>query len=82
MRYRDFTDPWGAPEFFVTDVGGHEFASPGILRFIFDIEETPGQSIVRVKLLMPVVSIAPCMAKTARFLAGQGFELPAGMRLS
>ena len=82
MRYRDAFDPFGAAEFFVTGVAGHEFAAPGVLRFIFDSEEAPGQTIVRVKLLMPVVSIAPCMAKTAAFLAGQGYELPAGMRLS
>lgn len=81
MRYREVFDPFGAPEIFVTGVGGHEFAAPGVLRFIFDSEETPGQTIVRVKLLMPVVSIAPCMERTARFLAGEGYELPAGMTL-
>lgn len=82
MRYHEVLDPFGAPEIFVTGAAGHEFAGPGVLRFIFACDEEPGQSIVRVKLLMPVASIPLCMTKTAKFLASGGYPLPLGMRMS
>lgn len=64
-----FIDPFGAPEIWTDKVAYREIACPGVVRLVFAAEEH-GESIVKVKILMPVAVLLAEQTRTFAFLTG------------
>lgn len=65
----EFIEPFGAPEFFCTDLAFLEMAAPGIVRFGLMAECEHAPAILKVRLLLPVSVIPRYIARTTTFLA-------------
>jgi len=73
----NFIDPFGAAEYFCTGLAYLQMAGPGIIRFVFyEDDGEPLESIVRVKLLLPIAVIAGNELRTKAFLAKHVTGMP------
>jgi hypothetical protein len=69
-----YSDPYGAPEIVVDGVAYREMFSPDVLRAAFFAKEQ-GELIIKVKILMPVVSLMLAHQSVHDFIEAQGVRL-------
>lgn len=67
-----YIDPFGAPEFFCSDAR-YEMMASGIVRVVMVAPEE-GETLVKVKLLMPLASVTTCIASAMTFTASQAVK--------